>query len=68
MAWSHFDTLAGGRSDVMFNQGMTLLRTADGLRLARFPVKELETLRAGKATRQADFDGELAARRNRSAP
>ena len=44
MAWSHFDTLAGGRSDVMFNQGMTLpmelklVRTADGLRLARFPV------------------------------
>ena len=66
MAWSHFDTLAGGRSDVMFNQGMTLpmelklVRTADGLRLARFPVKELETLRAGKTTRLADFDGELA--------
>ena len=66
MAWSHFDTLAGGRSDVMFNQGMTLpmelklVRTADGLRLARFPVRELETLRAGKATRLADFDGELA--------
>ena len=66
MAWSHFDTLACGRSDVMFNQGMTLpmelklVRTADGLRLARFPVKELETLRAGKATRLADFDGELA--------
>ena len=66
MAWSHFDTLAGGRTDVMFNQGMTLpmelklVRTADGLRLARFPVRELETLRAGKATRLADFDGELA--------
>ena len=66
MAWSHFDALAGGRTDVMFNQGMTLpmelklVRTADGLRLARFPVKELETLRAGKATHLADFDGELA--------
>ena len=50
----------------MFNQGMTLpmelklVRTADGLRLARFPVKELETLRAGKATRWTKFDGELA--------
>jgi sucrose-6-phosphate hydrolase SacC (GH32 family) len=49
----------------MFNQGMTLpmelklVRTADGLRLARFPVKELEALREGKSTRLADFDGEL---------
>ena len=66
MAWSHFDTLAGGRTDVMFNQGMTLpmelklVRTANGLRLARFPVKELETLREGKATRWTKFHGELA--------
>ena len=50
----------------MFNRGMTLptelklVRTADGLRLARFPVKELQTLRDGDATRLADFGGELA--------
>ena len=66
VAWCHFDTCAGGRKDAIFNQGMSLpaelklVRTADGLRLARFPVKELETLRDGAATRLADFDGELA--------
>ncbi|MBR1588311.1 MAG: glycoside hydrolase family 32 protein [Kiritimatiellae bacterium] len=66
VAWSHFDTLAGGRTDAVFNQGMSLpaelklVRSADGLRLARFPVKELEILRDGKATELAAFDGELA--------
>ena len=66
VAWCHFDALAGGRTDAMFNQGMSfpaelkLVRTADGLRLARFPVKELQALRAGAPTRLTDFDGELA--------
>ena len=66
VAWSHFDTRAGGRTDAVFNQGMSLpmelklVRTADGLRLARFPVRELETLRAGPATPLAGFVGELA--------
>ena len=66
MAWSHFDSLAGGRTDAIFNQGMSLpmalklVRTADGLRLARFPVKELELLRDGTATSLNSFDGELA--------
>ena len=55
-----------GSGPYMFNRGMTLptelklVRTADGLRLARFPVKELQTLRDGDATRLADFGGELA--------
>ena len=66
IAWSHFDSLAGGRTDATSNQGMTLpmelslARTADGLRLARFPVKELESLRAGEATAFKAFEGELA--------
>ena len=66
IAWSHFDSLAGGRTDATSNQGMTLpmelslVRTADGLRLARFPVKELESLRAGEATAFKAFEGELA--------
>ena len=66
VAWSHFDTRAGGRADAMFNQGMSLpmelklVRAADGLRLARFPVKELESLRAGAPTPLAGFNGELA--------
>ena len=56
IAWSHFDSLAGGRTDATSNQGMTLpmelslVRTADGLRLARFPVKELEALSGEKVT------------------
>jgi sucrose-6-phosphate hydrolase SacC (GH32 family) len=64
--WDNGRLARCGLTPVMFNQGMTLpmelklVRTADGLRLARFPVKELETLRAGKATRLAKFDGELA--------
>ena len=66
IAWSRFDSLAGGRTDATSNQGMTLpmelslVRTADGLRLARFPVKELEALRDGTATELKAFDGELA--------
>ena len=66
VAWSHFDTCAGGRTDAIFNQGMSLpmelklVRTADGLRLARFPVKELENLRAGEATALKAFECELA--------
>ena len=66
IAWSHFDSLAGGRTDATSNQGMTLpmelslARTADGLRLARFPVKELEALRDGTATAFKAFEGELA--------
>jgi len=66
VAWSHFDTCAGGRTDAIFNQGMSLpmelklVRTVDGLRLARFPVKELESLRAGEATTIKAFKGELA--------
>ena len=66
VAWSHFDTCAGGRTDAIFNQGMSLpmelklVRTSDGLRLARFPVKELESLRAGEATALKAFKGELA--------
>ena len=66
IAWSHFDSLAGGRTDATSNQGMTLpmelslVRTADGLRLARFPVKELEALRDGTATAFKAFEGELA--------
>ncbi len=66
MAWAHFNTLAGGRTDAMFNQGMTLpmelklVRTASGLRLARFPVKELESLRTGPATAFKAFADELA--------
>ena len=66
VAWSHFDTCAGGRTDAIFNQGMSLpmelklVRTAEGLRLARFPVKELECLRMGEATSLKSFEGELA--------
>ncbi len=66
VAWSHFDTCAGGRTDAIFNQGMSLpmelklVRTADGLRLARFPVKELENLRAGEATALKAFECELS--------
>ena len=66
VAWSHFDTCAGGRTDAIFNQGMSLpmelklVRTAEGLRLARFPVKELECLRMGEATSLTSFEGELA--------
>ncbi|MBQ6339527.1 MAG: glycoside hydrolase family 32 protein [Kiritimatiellae bacterium] len=66
VAWSHFDTCVGGRTDAIFNQGMSLpmelklVRTADGLRLARFPVKELENLRAGEVTALKAFEGELA--------
>ena len=64
--WDNGRLARCGDTHVMFNQGMSLpaelklVRTADGLRLARFPVKELETLRAGAATRLADFVGELA--------
>ena len=39
---------------------LTLVRTADGLKLARFPVKELEALREGAATALKAFAGELA--------
>ena len=65
IAWCHFNTLkaSGG---AMFNQGMTLpvelalVRTKQGLRLAKFPVKELAALRDGDAKPLASFDGELA--------
>lgn len=66
IAWSKYDTLACRRKDVMFNQSMTLpmelklVRTDEGLRLARFPVNELKALRAGQATVLKDFNGELA--------
>jgi len=39
---------------------LKLVRTASGLRLARFPVKELESLRTGPATAFQAFTGELA--------
>ena len=38
---------------------LSLVKTAKGLRLARRPVKELESLRAGPATDFAGFRGEL---------
>jgi sucrose-6-phosphate hydrolase SacC (GH32 family) len=38
---------------------LSLVKTAKGLRLARRPVKELETLRSGPATDFAGFRGEL---------
>ena len=75
MAYFAYETTSGnpgyikeraGSMPYMFNRGMTLpaelklVRTADGLRLARFPAKELQTLRDGDATCLADFDGELA--------
>ena len=51
--------------DHLFNQGMGLpcelglKRTAEGLRLAWKPVRELESLRTGPAQPFAAFDGEL---------
>ena len=66
IVWSRFDTKKTGDGKTMFNQGMTLpselklVRTAEGLRLARFPVKELECLRVGDAVDFSRFDGELA--------
>ena len=48
-----------------FNQSMglplelKLVRTSNGLRLAEFPVKEVESLRMGHAVPFSEFDGEL---------
>lgn len=39
---------------------LKLVRTAAGLRLAQFPVKEVESLRKGAGVPLADFNGELA--------
>ena len=75
IAYFSYETVPGRRGFVesragarpyMFNRGMTLpaelklVRTADGLRLARFPAKELEVLREGESRAFAAFDGELA--------
>ena len=66
IAWSKYDPLAGGNKATMFNQAMTLpmelklVRTDAGLRLSRFPVKELESLRKGPPMSLKDFNGELA--------
>lgn len=40
-------------------QDITLRRTAEGLRMVRRPVRELEALRDGGETAFADFEGEL---------
>lgn len=66
IAWSRFETLKSGHEGAMFSQGMslpmelTLVRTPEGLRMARFPVRELRSLREGAATSFRAFDGELA--------
>jgi len=63
-AWAKFDLPEG--STRVFNQGLsliqelTLVRTPQGLRLKRFPVKEYEKLRVGGAMRGGSFEGELA--------
>ena len=63
-AWAKFDLPEGSKR--VFNQGLsliqdlTLVRTPDGLRLKRFPVKEYEKLRVGGAMRGGSFEGELA--------
>lgn len=65
MGWAHYETRTE-HADACFNQGMTLpmevrlVRTHDGLRLARFPVRELQTLRQGNPTSLKQFSGELA--------
>ena len=41
-------------------QELELVRTPEGLRLSRRPVKEMETLRTGPAVALARFEGELA--------
>ncbi len=75
LAWFFLQTMPGtrgymaeraGAAPYMFSQGMTLpaelklVRTKDGLRLARFPVRELATLRDGPTVDFDRFDGELA--------
>jgi len=42
------------------HEELTLRRTAEGLRLVRRPVRELDTLRKGTAVPLEAFDGELA--------
>lgn len=64
LGWAKQHTPPGSRR--AFNQALTpalefrLVRTADGLKLARLPVREYETLRAGPARPAGAFEGELA--------
>lgn len=63
-AWAKFDLPPGSKRT--FNQGLslvqelTLVRTKDGLRLKRLPVREYEALRVGEACPGGAFEGELA--------
>lgn len=63
-AWAKFDLPEGSKR--AFNQGLSLVqelslvRTAQGLRLKRFPVREYEKLRTGPVARGGEFEGELA--------
>ncbi len=65
MPWLTLNMVALDRRSA-FNQALgipqelDLVRTAEGLRLARRPVREMDALRAGPAVPLADFAGELA--------